>query len=31
MVGFVTVDPRTFDLDQIVVAPEAWGEAWRPR
>jgi putative acetyltransferase len=25
MVGFVTVDPKTFDLDQIVVAPEAWG------
>jgi putative acetyltransferase len=25
MVGFVTVDPRTFDLDQLVVAPEAWG------
>jgi putative acetyltransferase len=25
IVGFVTVDPRTFDLDQIVVAPEAWG------
>jgi putative acetyltransferase len=25
MVGFVTVDPRTFELDQIVVAPEAWG------
>jgi putative acetyltransferase len=25
MVGFVTVDPHTFDLDQIVVAPEAWG------
>ncbi len=25
MVGFVTVDPLTFDLDQIVVAPEAWG------
>ena len=25
MVGFVTVDPRTLDLDQIVVAPEAWG------
>ena len=25
LVGFVTVDPRTFDLDQIVVAPEAWG------
>src|SRR5262249_3611573 len=25
MVGFVTVDPVSFDLDQIVVAPEAWG------
>ncbi len=25
IVGFVTVDPRTFDLDQIVVAPDAWG------
>jgi putative acetyltransferase len=25
MVGFVTVDPGTLDLDQIVVAPEAWG------
>jgi putative acetyltransferase len=25
MIGFVTVDPRTLDLDQIVVAPEAWG------
>jgi putative acetyltransferase len=25
VVGFVTVDPRTFELDQIVVAPEAWG------
>jgi putative acetyltransferase len=24
MVGFVTVDPRTFYLDQIVVAPEHW-------
>ena len=23
--GFVTVDPRTGYLDQIVVAPEAWG------
>ena len=23
--GFVTVDPKSFDLDQIVVAPEAWG------
>jgi putative acetyltransferase len=25
VIGFVTVDPVTFDLDQIVVAPEAWG------
>jgi putative acetyltransferase len=25
MVGFVTVDPQTGYLDQIVVAPEAWG------
>jgi putative acetyltransferase len=25
MVGFVTVDRRTGYLDQIVVAPEAWG------
>jgi len=25
MVGFVTVDPRTLYLDQIVVAPEHWG------
>ncbi len=24
--GFVTIDPRTGYLDQIVVAPEAWGE-----
>jgi putative acetyltransferase len=23
--GFVTVDPKTGYLDQIVVAPEAWG------
>jgi putative acetyltransferase len=23
--GFVTVDPQSFDVDQIVVAPEAWG------
>lgn len=23
--GFVTVDPRTLYLDQIVVAPEFWG------
>jgi putative acetyltransferase len=25
MVGFVTVDSKTGYLDQIVVAPEAWG------
>jgi putative acetyltransferase len=25
LVGFVTVDPRTRYLDQIVVAPECWG------
>jgi putative acetyltransferase len=25
LVGFVTVDPQTLYLDQIVVAPEAWG------
>ena len=25
MTGFVTVDPDTLYLDQIVVAPEAWG------
>lgn len=25
MLGFVTVDPVTFYLDQLVVAPEAWG------
>jgi putative acetyltransferase len=25
MVGFVTVNPQTGYLDQIVVAPEAWG------
>ena len=25
MVGFVTVNPTTGYLDQIVVAPEAWG------
>jgi putative acetyltransferase len=24
VIGFVTVDPRTFYLDQIVVAPERW-------
>jgi len=25
LLGFVTVDPKTGYLDQIVVAPEAWG------
>ncbi|MGB6537885.1 MAG: GNAT family N-acetyltransferase [Xanthobacteraceae bacterium] len=25
MIGFVTVDPRTGYLDQLVVAPERWG------
>jgi putative acetyltransferase len=25
MTGFVTVDPDTLYLDQLVVAPEAWG------
>jgi putative acetyltransferase len=25
LIGFVTVDPKTMYLDQIVVAPEAWG------
>jgi putative acetyltransferase len=25
LVGFVTVDPKNRYLDQIVVAPEAWG------
>ena len=25
LVGFVTIDPNTGYLDQIVVAPEAWG------
>src|SRR5437763_5676428 len=25
LVGFVTVDPKTCYLDQIVVAPEVWG------
>jgi putative acetyltransferase len=27
MIGFVTVDPRTLYLDQIVVAPEHWGSS----
>jgi putative acetyltransferase len=25
LLGFVTVDPQSFDLDQMVVAPQAWG------
>jgi putative acetyltransferase len=25
MLGFVTIDPETGYLDQLVVAPEAWG------
>ena len=25
LVGFVTVDPKSFELDQIVVAQQAWG------
>ena len=25
LIGFVTVDPETMYLDQIVVAPEQWG------
>ena len=25
MAGFVAIDPKTLYLDQIVVAPEAWG------
>ncbi len=25
LIGFVTVDPKTLYLDQIVVAPEHWG------
>jgi len=25
MIGFVTVDPKTLYLDQIVVTPEHWG------
>jgi putative acetyltransferase len=27
MIGFVTVDPKTLYLDQIVVAPEHWGSS----
>jgi putative acetyltransferase len=28
--GFVTVDPESLDLDQIVVASEAWGTGVAP-
>ena len=27
LIGFVTIDPKTMYLDQIVVAPEAWGSS----
>ncbi len=27
LIGFVTVDPRSGYLDQIVVAPETWGSS----
>lgn len=30
MIGFVTVDPRTLYLDQIVVAPQHWGTGVGP-
>ena len=30
LLGFVTVDPQTGYLDQIVVAPEAWGAQIAP-
>ena len=30
IVGFVTVDPKTRYLDQLVVAPEAWGSDVAP-
>jgi len=30
MAGFVTVDPKTMYLDQIVVAPEVWGSGVAP-
>jgi putative acetyltransferase len=30
MIGFVTVEPHTFYLDQIVVAPEHWGTGVGP-
>jgi putative acetyltransferase len=30
LVGFVTVDPKTRYLDQVVVAPEYWGSGIAP-
>jgi putative acetyltransferase len=30
LIGFVTVDPKTLYLDQIVVAPEHWGTGAAP-
>jgi putative acetyltransferase len=30
VIGFVTVDPQTLYLDQIVVAPERWGMETAP-
>jgi putative acetyltransferase len=30
LVGFVTVDPKTRYLDQVVVAPEHWGSGLAP-
>jgi putative acetyltransferase len=30
MIGFVTINPRTRYLDQIVVAPEFWGSRIAP-
>src|SRR5689334_3703742 len=30
LIGFVTVDPNTLYLDQIVVAPEVWGSEIAP-
>jgi len=30
LVGFLTIDPKTMYLDQIVVAPEQWGSGLAP-
>jgi putative acetyltransferase len=30
VIGFVTVDPVTLELDQIVVGPQAWGSGIAP-